>query len=302
MRRLGLRTSILVLGASMVLCAANRGAAQEPTPPGQEPSPPAAEPTPPGGEPTPPGGEPTPPGGEPTPPGEQKTEAPAAGAQLGSISWKDIVTVPRRPILKYHRVELIPTYNVTINSPVIRHHGFGGIINFFLSETLNIGIEGTYYIPQQLEHYFLIGLDDRVLPSVNQYVWSATFNFGYVPIYGKFALFNKWIFQWEAYVQAGIGVLETQWVPRDPANQAATNFDVLWHVDLGTRLFLTKWLALHVYLKDYMFVDKFEPTIPRTGTAVPPDNTFVSKFVQNIVFGVGIGMFLPTGFEYKYTR
>jgi hypothetical protein len=49
-----------------------------------------------------------------------------------------------------------------------------------------------------------------------------------------------------------------------------------------------------------MFVDKFEPT--SRGSEVPPSNTFVSQFVQNIVFGVGIGMFLPTGFEYKYTR
>jgi outer membrane beta-barrel protein len=273
-------------------------AQQEPTPPGQEPA--GNEPTaPPGSEPAPPGGEPTAPGAEPTAPGEAPPEKPAEKGQLGSLSWKDILTVPRRPILKYHRVELIPTYDVSINNTLYRHHGFGGIINFFLSETLNIGVEGTYYIPQQLEHYFLRGLDDRVLPSVNQYVWSATVNFGYVPIYGKFALFNKWIFQWEAYIQAGIGVMETQWITRDPANAGDTNYDVLWHVDLGTRLFLTKWLALHAYIKDYMFVDKFEPA-SRPDPRKVPDG--VSDFVQNIVFGVGIGMFLPTGFEYKYTR
>jgi outer membrane beta-barrel protein len=285
---------------SIGLCGASGFAgAQEPTPPGSEPSPPGSEPSPPGNEPAPPGNEPTAPGAEAAPGAETGGEK----GKLGSISWQDIVTVPRRPILKYHRVELIPTYNVTINSPVVRHHGFGGIANFFLSETLNIALEATYYQPQQLEHLFLRGLDDRVLPSANRYFFSATFNFGYVPIYGKFALFNKWIFQWEAYVQAGIGVIQTQWIPRDPANDAATNFDVLWHIDLGTRLFLTKWLALQVYIKDYMFVDKFEPTNrPTNDTRVPPDSTFVSQFVNNVVFGVGIGMFLPTGFEYKYTR
>jgi len=73
----------------------------------------------------------------------------------------------------------------------------------------------------------------------------------------------------------------------------------LWHVDLGTRLFLTKWLAIHAYIKDYMFVDKFEPASRMSPTQVPEG---VSEFVQNIVFGVGVGMFLPTGFEYKYTR
>ena len=296
MRRIGNRARIVALFASVALTSAWQiASAQEPTPPGSEPAPPGSEPAPPGNEPAPPGAEPTAPG-----------EAPAAetgNGQLGSISWRDIVTVPRRPILKYHRLELIPTYNVTINSPVVRHHGFGGVANFFLSETLNIGLEATYYQPQQLEHLFLIGLDDRVVPSANRYFWSANFNFGYVPVYGKFALFNKWIFQWEAYIQAGIGAIETQWIPRDPANAAATNFNVLWHVDVGTRLFLTKWLAIHAYLKDYMMVDKFEPTNrPANMTGLPPSNTYVNQFVQDIVFGVGVGMFLPTSFEYKYTR
>jgi outer membrane beta-barrel protein len=299
MRRIGKWASkswLIALCATVALANVERNAgAQEPSPPGSEPAPPGSEPPPPGtAEPAAPGT------AEAAPPGE----APAAeGGQLGSISWRDIVTVPRRPILKYHRVEIVPTYNVTINSPVVRHHGFGGVANFFLSETLNIALEATYYQPQQLEHLFLRGLDDRVLPSANRYFWSAAFNFGYVPMYGKFALFNKWIFQWEAWVQAGIGVIETQWIPRDPANEAATNFNVLWHIDLGTRLFVTKWLALQVYIKDYMMVDKYEPTNrPADTTMLPPENTYVNQFVNNLVFGVGVGMFLPTSFEYKYTR
>ena len=36
------------------------------------------------------------------------------------------------------------------------------------------------------------------------------------------------------------------------------------------------------------------------GSAAPPKGD--SNFIQNLVFGVGVGMFLPTGFEYKYTR
>jgi outer membrane beta-barrel protein len=307
MRRFDGWASVFALCAALAASGICRSAhAQEPTPPASEPTPPGSEPTPPpGGEPTPPGGpEPTPPGAEPTPPG---AAAPAAAEQgekgkLGSISWRDIVTVPRRPILKYHRVEFIPTYNVTINNSLYRHHGFGGVINFFLSETLNLGLEGTYYVQQQEQHYFLRGLDDRVLPSVNRYWWSANLNFGYVPFYGKFALFDRWIFQWEGYVQAGLGVIQTEWITRDPANRSATNYDIQWHVDIGMRLFLTKWLAIHAYLKDYMFVDSLEPASRADTGGVGPLPKGDSNFVQNLVFGVGVGMFLPTGFEYKYTR
>jgi outer membrane beta-barrel protein len=306
MRRFDGRASLVALCAAAFLCGYVRTArAQEATPPASEPAPPGSEPSPPpGNEPSPPGAEPTAPGSEPTPPGQAGATTAEQGekGKLGSISWRDIVTVPRRPNLKYHRVEFIPTYNTTINNSLYRHHGFGGVINFFLSETLNLGLEGTYYVPQQQEHYFLRGLDDRILPSVNRYLWSANLNFGYVPFYGKFALFDRWIFQWEGYVQAGLGVIQTEWITRDPADRSATNYDIQWHVDIGTRLFLTKWLAIHAYLKDYMFVDSLEPASrgSAVGSAPPPKGD--SNFIQNLVFGVGVGMFLPTGFEYKYTR
>jgi outer membrane beta-barrel protein len=304
MRRFEGRASVVALCATLAVCGTLRTArAQEPTPPASEPTPPGGEATPPASEPTPPGSEPSLPGTEPTPPGSTATTVEQGEkGKLGSISWRDIVTVPRRKILKYHRVELIPTYNVTINNSLYRHHGFGGVFNFFLSETLNLGLEGTYYVPQQQQHYFLRGLDDRVLPSVNRYLWSANLNFGYVPFYGKFALFDRWIFHWEGYVQAGLGVIQTEWITRDPADRSATNYDIQWHVDIGMRMFLTKWLAIHAYLKDYMFVDSLEPSArgSNVGAAPPPKGD--SNFIQNLVFGVGVGMFLPTGFEYKYTR
>lgn len=314
MRRYGCRWSMVAFVVAATVCgwarpapaqpapkpAARQPTPPEPTPPGSEPTPPGAEPAPPGAEPTPPGAEPTPPGTEPAPPGQPRAAAaPAGSGKLGSISWQDIVTVPRRPILKYHRVELLPQFNLSINSNVIRHYGFGGEINFFLSETFWLGIEGTYYQQQQLEHYFLIGYNDRVLPSVNRYRFSGFLNFGYVPIYGKFAIFNRWIFQWEAWVQGGVGVFESEWIPRDPADLGTTNYLVAGHIDLGTRVFISKWLALNVFLKDYLFADKYEPA-NRMGHQVPSNSD--SRFVQNLVFGVGLGLFLPTGFEYKYLR
>jgi outer membrane beta-barrel protein len=168
---------------------------------------------------------------------------------------------------------------------------------------LALGIEANYLQPQQLEHYTVRGIQDRVLPSTNRYFWNASVNFSYVPIYGKFALFNRYIFQWEAYIEAGVGAMQSQWIPRDPANDTTSNFLVQGHVGLGTRLFLTKWLVIHAYLKDYLFADKYEPSDRSAfGTQVPPDSTFESRFVQNVVFGVGVGMFLPTSFDYKFTR
>ncbi len=51
----------------------------------------------------------------------------------------------------------------------------------------------------------------------------------------------------------------------------------------------------------YVLTDSGEMTVVDTakGAALPNG---VPQFVQNLVFGVGVGMFLPTSFEYKYTR
>src|SRR5437764_1156310 len=102
MRRFDGRASLVALCAAAFLCGTVRTArAQEPTPPAGEPSPPpGSEPSPPpGNEPSPPGAEPTAPGTEPTPPGQTAATTAEQGekGKLGSISWRDIVTVPRRP-------------------------------------------------------------------------------------------------------------------------------------------------------------------------------------------------------------
>src|SRR3954471_16439699 len=103
MRRIGNwapKSLLLAVCATFALTGAERYAgAQEPSPPGSEPAPPGNEPAAPGAN------EPAAPGTEPTPPGAPAPAETATGP-VGSISWRDIVTVPRRPILKYHRVEI----------------------------------------------------------------------------------------------------------------------------------------------------------------------------------------------------
>src|SRR5262245_43367937 len=83
-----------------------------------------------------------PPGSEEaaSPPAEAPgTEAPAEaeGAVTPSeavpqLAPQEIWAIPRRHTLRRKRVEFMPTYNVTINNPLIRHHGFGGAFNFYL--------------------------------------------------------------------------------------------------------------------------------------------------------------------------
>ncbi|MSP63678.1 MAG: hypothetical protein EXR72_25700 [Myxococcales bacterium] len=263
---------------------------KEAQPPGEAAAPPAEEPAA------------EPPASEPPKEGDGKTPVEEVQPGQGQSAWSDIFVVPRRPVLKRKRVEFMPTYNVTINNSVIRHHGFGAMLNIYLSEAFFIGLEGTYYVEQLTERYFLLGVDQRVLPSVNHYLWSAFLDFGYVPIHGKFTFFNTSIVHWEVYAGLGVGLFQSNVIPRDPANTGFTSYLIGGNVTLGTRMWLASWFAIDAYLKDYLFADQLEPTSRTLNeTSEQAKNRAESQFTNNIVFGLGISMFVP-GFDYKQLR
>jgi outer membrane beta-barrel protein len=237
--------------------------------------------------------------------------APAAtGAAEPSSAWSDIIVVPRKQVLKARRVELAPMYGVTINDPMIRTHQFGGMINYYLTDVLWLGVEGSYQQPQKLDRFYLTPQQYRRVPKANKYLWEAALDFGYVPFYGKFALFNKKVVHWEGIVTAGVGVTQSEVLPMDPSYDAFKNFAITPNVGVGFRVFLSKWLTAFVLLRDYMILDKFEPC--RDQTTCPGKTAYVSaadakkhgefSFVNNLFFTVGVGFFLPPSFNYTTAR
>lgn len=255
---------------------------------------------------------------------------PTEKVQRQGERWKDILVLPRRYTLKSKRVELVPMYQFNLNNPLMRNHGVGAQINFFLSEALWLGLEGSYYFPEQSSGntgaYFLIGAQDKVLPAVNKLVFSAMLDFGYVPIYGKFALFNRHIVHWESYITAGVGTYMSQVVPIKPSDPAFRNISVMFNVGVGSRLFLTRWLALNAYVKLNGYPETFEPvanaSFTREGVGCqnyvkglqPGSDAFESAYSDcrkengntalslDVNFGIGLSIFLPPKFEYKLPR
>lgn len=255
---------------------------------------------------------------------------PTDKVRLQGERWKDIVVLPRRYVLKSRRVELMPMYQFNLSNPLMRNHGVGGQLNFFLSEALWLGLSGSYYFPQQSNGptgtYFLIGAQDKVLPAVNKLVFSALLDFGYVPAHGKFALFNRHIMHWEGYVTAGVGAFMSEVVPVKPSDPAFKNISVIFDVGIGSRLFLTRWMALNAFLKLYGMPETFEPVnkagYTRDGAGcqqyvkgtMPGSPEFEDGYATcrkengnqtitfDAVFGLGLSFFLPPKFEYKLAR
>jgi len=221
------------------------------------------------------------------------------------LSWKDIIVVIRKPFLKIRRTELNPFVATTMNDNMIRHETIGGELSYWLTDVLAVGVEGQYYIHSFEEPYDLIARQARRLPTVNQYNWSTALDFHYVPVYGKFAVLDHKLITWESYFTAGIGVGQSEVVPRDKAFPGFTTFLIEPNIGVNMRFFLAKWLTVNLGIRDYLFIDKYEPTnrsLMMNATAEQAKANADSAFVNNIMFQIGLSFWLPTSFEYTTFR
>jgi outer membrane beta-barrel protein len=243
-------------------------------------------------------------------------EAGAAAVKASTtLSWQDIIVVPRKRFLKGGRLELAPFTGVSLNDITIRHYVFGVDLNFFLTNVLWVGLQGNYYVKALTERESLLGLQYNRIPTLNRYLYGGALNFGYVPVYGKFALFNKSILHWEIYASAGVGATQTEIIPRIPGNPTFSNLSITPNFAIGGRFFLFDWLTFNYAVRDYLVLDKFEPL--NRGLPVDPNApngaTFfpsaaeakaaaTGEMVHNVMLYMGVGIYLPTKFQYKTPR
>ena len=79
---------------------------------------------------------------------DEDITGPKAQRPTTTLSWQDIVVVPRKAFLKGGRLELAPFAGVTVNDNLIRHYVFGGDFNYFLTDALWVGLQGQYFVKQ----------------------------------------------------------------------------------------------------------------------------------------------------------
>ena len=213
------------------------------------------------------------------------------------------MVVPRKAFLKGGRLELAPFTGITLNDVLIRHYAFGGDLNFYLTDVFSIGIQGQYFIKERSEREGLVGLQYNRIPTMNRYRYAAAFNFGYVPGYGKFTLFNRFIMHWDIFVNAGVGAIWSEIIPRVAGDEVFHTISLAPDFAAGTRFFLSDWLTVSFAFRDYVFNDKFEPLDRQSDEAITDVQARApGQFVNNIMFTASLGFYLPTSFQYRTPR
>jgi len=140
------------------------------------------------------------------------------------------------------------------------------------------------------------------VPTLNEMKYSASLDFSYVPIYGKFALVNKNIVHWEAMIIGGVGLTHTEVIPRNPSDAPFDNDDITPNLGIGGRLFLSSWLTIFFNLRDYIYPDKFESPSRMGGSADMAKANADTQIINNVMLTLGASFFVPPQFSYHTAR
>lgn len=319
---LPLAAALLLLPQVALAQGKKPGGGKPPTPPPAAPAGGAA-----GGEieldePKPAGGETPPPGEAPKPAGEA-----AAGGGICEIDPSacpkqgDMKTLAQRPVqadvyavqqiffLRRGRFEVNPYWSFSLNDQFVGHPGPGLSVNYYLTNVLAIGLNGTFYQPfnSDSDFNFQNRRATRLAVPLNEYQAGGTANFTYVPMYGKFQGFGQFIFHYDGYIVGGVGAMRTRPIAViDPDNR---KFDYDWRlamsVGLGLRIALNRWFAITGELRDYIYIEQLEATtVGQTQQQQRDSSTWFGEkpLTNNVQAQVGISIFLPFSWEYRLPK
>ncbi len=210
-------------------------------------------------------------------------------------------------VLRVNRLELQPFYGFTFNDQFVAHNAPGIGLNYWITNVLAVGINGSYYEPfnSDSEFNFYTRRAARINVPLTEYQWGAAFNFTYAPLIGKFSGFGDFIFQYDAYVVGGVGAISTRPIPVvDPDNRV---FDfsprLAFNAGLGIHIFFNRWFAATAEIRDYIFNDQLERTETIAGEEDNPDTwEGEKKLTNNVQAQLGFSIFFPFSFEYRLPK
>ena len=236
--------------------------------------------------------------------------------------------------LRNHRLEIQPTVAISLNDPYVSHTGVGIGLNFWVTNVLAVGANFLWFqgLNGRSDLDFHVARGTRFINSsgpnmgaagglvvpINEYQMAAALNFSYVPVYGKFLMFNRFIFHWDIYLMAGVGFMRTRPIPVVDPEVRSFNYDwrIMFDAGVGVRVFVNRWLGIVGELRNYVYLEQLERLsiaqqdvpVMRGQTPVPNSRqdaaTWLgdSALTDNVMVQVGITVFLPFGVTYRLLK
>ena len=228
---------------------------------------------------------------------------------------------------KRRRVELMPQVGLTINDPYVRHWTVGAEVNFWLTNRMAVGLNGTAFFGSRTPQYDRIRFQQSLLLTANRTLWQASASYLYEPFYGKIALFNQLLLHWESYVQIGGGAIHTQNIPRFQAIHPTPYNHITGQLNfaIGVRYYIQNldWFSVNLGVRTFGYFEALEPLNRGVSTSPGADGVAIDnpelddpgraleearaqplgeRLAFNVMFFLGVSFHLPPTFEYSNRR
>lgn len=241
--------------------------------------------------------------------GEDDFNGPREAAPRSTATSEEIFAVQQIYALRINRIELLPSAAFTVNDPYVSHPAISLGLNYWFTNVLAVGANFLWYqgFESESDLNFFVRRSTRLAIPITQWQMGANLFFTYVPLYGKFSAFNKFIFQWDAYIVGGVGLMRTRPVPViDPEiRQFDYGNRVAFNVGIGLRIFLTRFLTVFAEFRDYAFLEEFENLEVALREERQDEATWFSDsptLVNNTTVHFGFSIFFPFTFEYNLPK
>ena len=212
--------------------------------------------------------------------------------------------------LRKGRFDFQPSFGFSLNDPFVQHQSFNIGLSYYITEVLSIGVSFNWYrfLEKPTNVNYSVSRATHQTVPINSYFWGGQLNMAYVPMYGKFALANKWILHWDVWFIGGGGFIFTKPTPViDPEYRTFEDeIKISFNVGMGGRLYLTRFLAVFVELRDYIYPEKLESLTTYSDPELRSDkDNWISddvKLTNNVTLQAGISVFLPPTFDFKLPK
>ena len=193
-----------------------------------------------------------------------------------------IVVIQRKPFMRRNRVELAPMFYGGVNDSLLFQVGVAGQINYHILEWLYVGVYGGYQdwrVADRKQNGLSEVYDDVIdatdaNPKTSIVDWYLGGVVGFVPLYGKFSIFNTSVVHWDFSLGIGGGTVNTR----------ANGFLGAGLITVDHRWYLLKWLSLNIGLKGWIYYE---------------DVGDYKGVFTHWQAGIGVGFWLPPSWTYR---
>jgi outer membrane beta-barrel protein len=210
-----------------------------------------------------------------------------ASAQESRQQFSDTIhVVQRKPVLQKGRFDLVPRFGMSINDSMYRSFKIGVNGNYHVSERLYVGGLFEWYnfggiLGGPTSNFKDVNTQTRTTADASYLNWAGGLEVGFVPLAGKFALFNRAILFYDLAITAG-GVYADASTIALPASQSGVGGTL----SVTNRIFFNRWMAANFEVRDVLYTARLRGQQDKS-------------LAHSVTASVGLSMYFPTTFRYS---